>query len=325
MTDPVQQLAEILPKVSDLVEEIHVEQLVWPTPCDEFTVHDVIDHMIVLGTQFAHLFRGEPAPETTAPPAIGRVPAAEFRAAMDDLLDAVASDGALERTLDTPIGQMPGATFAAVVAFDGLIHGWDLSVSTSRPFRPAPDVVDAVAGFARVALDQSLRDAGMFGDETAAPDDATPMEALAAFSGRTVEERWRSLSTGLSVYKDDVPVALAVPGATARQRLEFGDVTGYGTMAGEYFSLAAGTDIAPLLHGLRHDLCDAPHWGYMLHGEVVVTYADGRESTTSAGELFYWPPQHSVRVTSDADLVLFSPQHEHVSVVDHMRHQLGAA
>jgi hypothetical protein len=34
--------------------------------------------------------------------------------------------------------------------------------------------------------------------------------------------------------------------------------------------------------------------------------------------LFYWPPGHSVRVVYDADVILFSPQHEHGQVMDHM-------
>jgi hypothetical protein len=37
----------------------------------------------------------------------------------------------------------------------------------------------------------------------------------------------------------------------------FGDATGFGKMGGEYFSLGAGTDIAPLLKGLKDDGCHA--------------------------------------------------------------------
>ena len=54
--------------------------------------------------------------------------------------------------------------------------------------------------------------------------------------------------------------------AVARQATGFGDATGLGKMGGEYFSLSAGTDIAPLLRGLKDDACHAPHWGYALSG-----------------------------------------------------------
>lgn len=122
----------------------------------------------------------------------------------------------------------------------------------------------------------------------------------------------------MHITKEAIPVKLAVPGATARQLEGFGAASQYGAISGEYFSLAEGTDIAPLLRGLDHDSCHAPHWGYILSGQVVVTYDEGPEETCSGGDLFYWPPGHSVRVTDDAEVILFSPHAEHVAVLDHM-------
>ena len=65
----------------------------------------------------------------------------------------------------------------------------------------------------------------------------------------------------MHIAKQDIPVRIDVPGAVARQKTNFGDPTGYGMISGEYFSLAAGTDISPLLQGLEGDLCQSPHWG----------------------------------------------------------------
>jgi hypothetical protein len=125
--------------------------------------------------------------------------------------------------------------------------------------------------------------------------------------------------------KDRIPVKIEIPGATARQAVSFGDATGYGTLGGEYFSLAGGADMAPLLHGLPDDACAAPHWGYVISGELVVSYTDGTEETCAGGELFHWPPGHSVRVTADAEVVLFSPEAEHTAVMDHMLARLASA
>jgi hypothetical protein len=122
----------------------------------------------------------------------------------------------------------------------------------------------------------------------------------------------------MRVAKDQIPVKIDAPGAVARQATNFGDASGFGAMGGEYFSLAAGTDIAPLLKGLKGDSCHAPHWGYMIAGEVVVTYADGRSDTCKESDLFYWPPGHTVRVVKDAEVVLFSPEREHTDVLNHM-------
>lgn len=127
----------------------------------------------------------------------------------------------------------------------------------------------------------------------------------------------------MRIAKNDIPVRIDAPGAIARQKIDFGDATGYGKISGEYFSLGAGTDISPLLKGLKGDMCQAPHWGYLLQGEVTVTYANGTNEVINGGDLFYWPPGHTVKVGKDAEVVLFSPQHEHSEVIDHMLHKMG--
>jgi hypothetical protein len=101
------------------------------------------------------------------------------------------------------------------------------------------------------------------------------------------------------------------------------DVSSYTSLGAEYFSLGAGTDIAPLLEGLDDDACHAPHWGFMMSGHVIVTYTDGTEDTCVGDDLFYWPPGHSVRVVDDAEVILFSPQAEHEAVMDHMLARLA--
>lgn len=128
----------------------------------------------------------------------------------------------------------------------------------------------------------------------------------------------------MHIAKQDVPVKINAPGAVARQETDFGDATGFGMISGEYFSLGAGTDIAPLLQGLEGDLCQSPHWGYLLQGELTVTYADGSDEAINGGDLFYWPPGHTVKVGQDAEVILFSPQHEHGEVIDHMLNKMSA-
>ena len=122
----------------------------------------------------------------------------------------------------------------------------------------------------------------------------------------------------MHIAKDDVPVKINVPGATARQETEFGDATGYGKMGGEYFSLGAGTDFTELLRGLEGDLCQCPHWGYVIEGSTTATYSTGEQETVSKGDLFYWPPGHTIKADTDSELILFSPQAEHSQVMDHV-------
>lgn len=128
----------------------------------------------------------------------------------------------------------------------------------------------------------------------------------------------------MRIPKDDVDVQMAIPGAVIRQRTGFGDVTG-NAISAEYFTLSAGVDTAPLFEGLDGDLCQCPHWGFVLSGRITTTDAAGIPETVTANDLFYWPPGHNVRVEADAEIVMFSPQDEHTRVIRHMARKLGAA
>jgi len=127
----------------------------------------------------------------------------------------------------------------------------------------------------------------------------------------------------MRIAKNDIPVRFEGPGAIARQKTDFGDPSGFGTLSGEYFSIGAGADFTPLLEGLPGDLCQSPHWGYLIEGAITVTYADGASEGVQGGDLFYWPPGHTLLVTADSEVILFSPQHEHGEVMDHVKCKMG--
>ena len=122
----------------------------------------------------------------------------------------------------------------------------------------------------------------------------------------------------MRIAKDDVGVRMQIPGAVIRQCMNFGDAAGLGRISCEYFSLAAGVDTTPLFQGLQGDACQCPHWGFVLRGQLTTTDERGAQETVTADDLFYWPPGHNVRVNEDAEIVMFSPQHEHSLVIDHL-------
>ena len=184
--ESTEQLTVILAAISELVDRIEPAHLHNPTPCTNFDVSDVLDHMIVLGGSFSYLFRGLEPPEPQTRDDDGRVPAAEFRKVMHDLLDAVHTEGALELTIASPVGEMPGDTFARLVAFDGFVHGWDIARATGLTWELPDEVVAVVDSFARTAVSDDLRDGDTFKDATTPPALATPIERVAAFSGRSV-------------------------------------------------------------------------------------------------------------------------------------------
>ena len=120
-----------------------------------------------------------------------------------------------------------------------------------------------------------------------------------------------------------IPSKLDVPGVTVRHLPDFGAADS--VLAAEHLTLAAGTDIAPLLQGLSDNACQAPHWGYVQEGTALVTYTDGSHERCSTGDVFHWPAGHSVRIEEDAVLVMFSPADAHGHVLDHIGVQLAGS
>ncbi|MGK7395541.1 MAG: cupin domain-containing protein [Candidatus Cyclobacteriaceae bacterium M3_2C_046] len=122
----------------------------------------------------------------------------------------------------------------------------------------------------------------------------------------------------MKIAKENIEVKMEIPGATIRQMTNFGDASGLGKISSEYFSLAAGVDTTLLFIGLEGDLCQCPHWGYVLKGKLTTTNAEGVQETVNENDMFYWPAGHNVKVDIDAEIIMFSPQHEHTHVINHM-------
>lgn len=179
--DGVQQLDEIIPLIQEVVGQIRPDQLDNPTACANFTVTGVLEHMIGGATHFSPAFRGEAA--GSAAPLDGEL-TDRWTRAMAELLSALHSPGAQERTVSAPFGDVPVSVFARYTAFDGLVHGWDLSRATGLPYEPMDSLVAEVDAFAREIVQPAMRDGDTFGAEVEATPGASHLEQLVAFSGR---------------------------------------------------------------------------------------------------------------------------------------------
>jgi uncharacterized protein (TIGR03086 family) len=181
---PLDQLDQLGPALGGVVSQIRSDQLDQPTPCADFTVRGVLGHMVAGATSFAAGFRGEPAP--SADNNASSDPITEFGQALTGLAEAMHSQGALDRTITAPFGEVPGEAFARFVILDGLVHGWDLATAIGQSYEPPDALVAAVDAFAREAIVPAMREAGMFAAPKEPPADATPIERIAAFTGRSV-------------------------------------------------------------------------------------------------------------------------------------------
>lgn len=177
--DPISQLEQLGPPLGAVVAGIAPDQLDNPTPCAEFTVRGVLEHMIGGATAFAAAYRDEVAPE----PDLGD-PLASFGPALGDLVSAISAPGALDRTVQAPFGEVPGDTFARFVVLDGLVHGWDLAIATGQTYDPPGALVAAAEEFARQAVDP-LRDGQTFAAAVVPAAGASPIEQLANYTGRS--------------------------------------------------------------------------------------------------------------------------------------------
>jgi len=88
------------------------------------------------------------------------------------------------------------------------------------------------------------------------------------------------------------------------KEVEWGDIhVGFETYNEEF-------DLAPLLKGLPDDMCQCPHYGYVLKGRMRVRYADSEE-IVNAGDAYYMAPGHSPVMEAGTEIVEFSPKDEY--------------
>ena len=183
---PLEQLDELEPLLGQVASGITPADLDAGTPCANFTVRGVLGHMIGGATQFGAAFRGELPADVPADVAEGPDVVARAGNALAGLMGAIRSPGALDRAVASPFGEMPGDAFARLVVLDGLVHGWDLATATGQTYEPSDALVAAVDAFARQAIAPAMRDGDTFADAVEPRAGATPIEQLAAFTGRIV-------------------------------------------------------------------------------------------------------------------------------------------
>jgi uncharacterized protein (TIGR03086 family) len=179
----VQQLEEVVALLRQVVAGLTPAEYGDPTPCTAFTVGDVLEHMIAGATTFAPAFRGGPSPHPV--PTEGDT-LVRWDTAMTELLEAVRTEGAMERTIASPFGDQPGSAFVRYVAFDGLVHAWDLARASGQELEARDELVAEVDGYAHGLLVPEMRDGDTFAVATEPPAGASSLDRLAAFSGRVV-------------------------------------------------------------------------------------------------------------------------------------------
>jgi hypothetical protein len=98
----------------------------------------------------------------------------------------------------------------------------------------------------------------------------------------------------------------------------------WGELRVRHIELPAGVDFTPLFEGLPGDLCQCPHWGYVLEGSITLRYADGTQEATRAGELYYWPGGHTGWTDEGVSFIEISPATQVREVMEHLAAKMAA-
>ena len=113
---------------------VRPEDMAKPTPCAEWDVRALINHMIGVCLSYAAVFRGQPVNLGNAPADLASdQPAAGYSPAAADLIAAMQAPGALEGSLPQPFRELPKAIGAQVCVADQMVHTWDLAHALGRP------------------------------------------------------------------------------------------------------------------------------------------------------------------------------------------------
>lgn len=166
-----------------VMSRIGPHQLANPTPCPEFDVRALLDHMAVVIRRVAALGRGDdPFGADVMAPLANRPFMPAWLAAVRDVEDAWADDGVLGRTMRLPWQEATGAAMLVSYLNEITVHTWDLATATGQ--RPAWDPQVLSLAFDGIRFLPPTGRGDFFADAVPVPEDAPLIDRLVAWNGR---------------------------------------------------------------------------------------------------------------------------------------------
>lgn len=178
--DAVELYRSATGRAVEVVAAVTPDQLGWPTPCAEWDVQALLDHMVG-GTEYLRAaMEGRPPvpPSATTP--------ADYRSGVATVLAELAEPGALSRVCTAPLGFEWSVGEAVAGTFmDVLIHTWDLARATGQDEQLDPRLVEACIALFLPEMPERGRQAGLVGPAVDVGADAPPQARLLGAMGRT--------------------------------------------------------------------------------------------------------------------------------------------
>lgn len=134
--DPRHGLSGVIARVSDLIEAteaLPAGTTAKPTPCDEYSVADLMDHMVMVIRRIVAIGNGDHWSTIEEVP-LGSGWAKAFTAEAEQVGVAWDDPAKLTAVYEVPWGALPGAPLLFTYTAELATHGWDLSTATGQPF-----------------------------------------------------------------------------------------------------------------------------------------------------------------------------------------------
>lgn len=188
--DSVALMKQVIASTDTLVKGTEPSQLGLPSPCTEWTVRDVINHITGGATMFAVCVEEGSVPDDLLGTLMGGDNLGDdyvgaWEAASSRAMAAFESPGALEKMVKLPFGEMPAGVALNIAVFDVLTHAADIAIATGRTIDDT-SLIESALEVGHQMIGPDLRVPGVFDAEQPAPEGATPAVRLLAFAGRKV-------------------------------------------------------------------------------------------------------------------------------------------
>jgi uncharacterized protein (TIGR03086 family) len=167
-------------------------QLTLPTPCSDWNLRQLLDHMTTENLGFAAAADGrgaDPALWVGDPDRVD--PVEDYVAATETLIAAFAEPGVLQRSFALPLlsleRQFPGKQAVMMQLVDSVVHAWDLARTLGAPLTVDDDITAPVLALCeQIPDDESRRKPGaVFGPAVPYADGAPAMDRIVALLGRS--------------------------------------------------------------------------------------------------------------------------------------------
>jgi uncharacterized protein (TIGR03086 family) len=157
-----------------------------PTPCADWDVRTLVDHLVVEQLWIPPLLDGltiADVGDRFDGDMLGEDPVRSWDAAISDARDAFSAYPALDQTVHLSFGDVPAEEYAWQMTTDLLIHGWDLARGIGADESMDDELVREIHD-KTVPLMDVLAASGMFAPPVETDDDASPSVQLLALFGR---------------------------------------------------------------------------------------------------------------------------------------------